>query len=119
MIHLTNEEYDNLLRHIDEKKEYIALCVKERNEQKQRVDECFKAIDNLGRCVKLQEEKINYLEKRWSELKDSIKSDLVEAEGYEDQNKMMDLIEILDKMQRLEDDTLGVMKNDKNKMFKL
>jgi len=38
--------------------------------QKQRADECHKVIDNLGRCVKLQEEKIYQLEKRWSDLKD-------------------------------------------------
>lgn len=38
MIHLTNEEYDNLLRQIDEKTEYITVCVKERNEQKQQIN---------------------------------------------------------------------------------
>lgn len=42
-------------------------------QQKQRADECFKVIDNLGRSAKLQEEKIDRLEKRWSTLRRKIK----------------------------------------------
>lgn len=51
MIHLTDEEYDNLLRQIDEKTECIALYAKEKNEQKLRADRA---------------------EKRWSELKKTV-----------------------------------------------
>ncbi|TDM43463.1 hypothetical protein ETI09_03565 [Macrococcoides canis] len=72
MIHLTNEEYDNLLRQIEKGTEFSIEYLKERNEQKQRADECCKVIDNLGRCAKLQEEKIDRLENRWSELKEKL-----------------------------------------------
>ncbi|UTH07946.1 hypothetical protein [Macrococcoides canis] len=55
-------------------------------QQKQRVDECCKVIDNLGRCAKLQEEKIDRLEKRWSELRARLiktcKSDRTVAKQY-------------------------------------
>lgn len=53
-------------------------------QQKQRADECHKVIDNLGRCAKLQEEKIYQLEKRWSELKERMEHDEKEAFGEGD-----------------------------------
>lgn len=80
MIHLTNEEYDNLLRQIDEKTEYIALCTKERNEQKQRADELEDRIsEEIRKRFQLEDrwrkayERADELERRWSELVDVLK----------------------------------------------
>ncbi|TDM48232.1 hypothetical protein ETI08_03580 [Macrococcoides goetzii] len=79
MIHLTHEEYDNLLRQIDEKTKCIALYAKEKNEQKQRADRA---------------------EKRWSELKEH--SNDVWMNGDADEHEYA--FDVLKLMQLLEED---------------
>lgn len=65
MIHLTNEEYDNLLHQIDKKTEYITLCTKERNKQKQRADELEKRWEKLKKhFIKEKEQSFGMLS--WS-----------------------------------------------------
>lgn len=56
MIHLTNEEYDNLLRQIEKGTEFTIKYLKERNEQKQRADDLQDIIErflyaNRGRDI--------------------------------------------------------------------
>ncbi|MGK0575532.1 hypothetical protein [Macrococcus capreoli] len=59
MIHLTNEEYDNLMRQIDEKTESIALYAKEKNEQKQRADTLQHAIMQIRNDLVMENEERN------------------------------------------------------------
>lgn len=68
-------------------------------QQKHRADECCKVIDNLGRCAKLQEEKINRLEKRWEKLKEHFINEKEQSFGilsWSRNNGMLELIEKLE-----------------------
>lgn len=67
--------------------------------EEDEIQEHFEFVEGLLK----EKQRADELEKRWSELRDTIKSDLAEAEGYEDHNKAMDLIEVLDKMHDLEE----------------
>lgn len=51
MIHLTNEQYDNLLRQIEKGTEFTIQYLKERNEQKQRADELEKQLNSLKEYI--------------------------------------------------------------------
>lgn len=70
-------------------------------QQKLRADECCKVIDNLGRCAKLQEEKIDRLEKRWSELKKYFEKQIDKSYGLLHWSRCNGMLEL---MQQLEED---------------
>ncbi|UBH21582.1 hypothetical protein LAU42_07200 [Macrococcus armenti] len=69
--------------------------------EKQRADECCKVIDNLGRCAKLQEEKIDRLEKRWSELRERLNASFENSEYFLEGFGFSDVLKL---MQQLEED---------------
>lgn len=81
MIHLTNEEYDNILRQIDEKTEYIALYAKEKYEQKQRADRS---------------------EKRWEKLKEHFIKEKEQSLGILSWSRNNGMLELMEKLE--EDD---------------
>ncbi|TDL39409.1 hypothetical protein EVU91_04500 [Macrococcoides bohemicum] len=78
MIHLTNEEYDNLLRQIDEKTGYIAVYAEEMNEQKQRADQ---------------------LEKRWEKLKEHFIKEKEQSFGILSWSRNNGMLELMEKLE--------------------
>lgn len=106
MIHLTNEEYDNLLRQIDEKTEYIALCTKERNEQKQRADELEDRIsEEIRKRFQLEDrwrkayERADELERRWEKLKEHFVKEKEQSFGMLSWSRNNGVLELIEKLE--------------------
>ncbi|TDM39873.1 hypothetical protein ETI10_10540 [Macrococcoides goetzii] len=113
MIHLTDEEYENLLRQIDEKTECIALYAKENNEQKQRADELKKQNDILKHNIRVEldssrnmyismceeKQRADRAEKRWSELKEHFIKQKEQSFGILSWSRNNGMLELMGKLE--------------------